>query len=64
MRIWFKAILITASIAAVILFFETYLFIDKHREEHVHQPIELKNNPSPEADSIKLQKRNLLLPTK
>ncbi len=64
MRIWFKAILITASIAAVIIFFDAYLFIDKHTEEQVNQPVELENNPLPEADSIKFQKGNLLLPTK
>ncbi len=64
MRIWFKAILITASIAAVIIFFDAYLFIAKQNEEQVHQPVELKNNSLPEADSIKLQNTNSLLLTK
>ncbi len=63
MRIWFKAILITASIAAVILFFDTYWFVDKHFESVNEHEIALANQATPEIGSIKLLKDSLFVST-
>ncbi len=63
MRIWLKAILITASIAAVILFFDTYWFFDKHHESNKRQEIALANQAMPEAESIKMLKDSLFVST-
>ncbi|MCF6361123.1 MAG: hypothetical protein L3J29_10230 [Cyclobacteriaceae bacterium] len=61
MRIWFKAILITVSIAAVILFFDAYWFVDKHKEFYKGQEITLANQATPEAEPIKLLKDSLFV---
>ena len=63
MRIWFKAILITASIAALILFFDTYWFVDKQQKSGNEQTLVGNNQGSPEAKAIKLLKDSLFVST-
>jgi len=59
MRIWFKAVLITTSIAAVVLFFDTYWFVDKHTEVNSKKEIAFANQATSETESIKLLKDSL-----
>ncbi len=61
MRIWFKAIFITASIAALILFFDAYWFVDKQNKEAELQAAQAGNKAAPEAESIKLLKDSLFV---
>ncbi len=63
MRTWFKAIIITASIAALILFFDTYWFVDKQQKTNNKQVLIGNNQPIPEAEAIKMLKDSLFLST-
>ncbi|MCF6353060.1 MAG: tetratricopeptide repeat protein [Cyclobacteriaceae bacterium] len=61
MSIWFKAIFITASIATLVLFFQTYWFVDKQKKETEVQASRANNKAIPKAESIKLLKDSLFV---
>jgi len=63
MRIWFKAIFITASIAALILFFDTYWFVDKQQKTNNEQVLIGNNQPISKSEAIKMLKDSLFLST-
>ncbi len=61
MRIWFKAIFITASIAALVLFFNAYLFVGKQKKGNNIYKNLIINKAISEAESIKLLKDSLFV---
>ncbi len=61
MRIWIKAIVITTAIAALLLFFYTYWFVDKYKNLSDSNVLITQNNSLSEAQSIKLLKDSLFV---